>query len=94
MVQLIIFSALYKPKTWPDFAQGLAQALEGDGTPLFEQMNQEFVDMHPEDMTKNVFNRYMERKTRQLHTTAIVCSDSPPINNVTDGDAGARELQR
>jgi len=92
-VQQRIFGSLYKPKIWPDLAKGLAQAQEGDGTLLFEQVNQEFVDMHPKDMTKNVFNRYMETANQPLHTTAIMCGDSASINDVTEGDDGARELR-
>ncbi|KAG9103495.1 hypothetical protein FRC06_010377 [Ceratobasidium sp. 370] len=76
--KLVVFMGLYAPKRWPQLAQAVADAENGDPKAMYENAYGAFADLHPQKGNENVFNRYMEKIGLAVSTSSIMCGDSAP----------------
>ncbi|KAG9124405.1 hypothetical protein FRC07_011734 [Ceratobasidium sp. 392] len=70
MVRRLIFTRLYRPRTWPDLAQQLAATIRGNGRPILDAM-------------VNRIELDTRKKPRSIEMTAnaVKCVDGPDITS-------------
>lgn len=76
-----IFSAMYKPRNWPDLAKNLAAALAGDGAPILNG-NQDGLNLS--DTTSP--------QSTQAAINAVTCTDGPELYGKYSSEEAVQEL--
>ncbi|KAL5639318.1 hypothetical protein ACGC1H_006733 [Rhizoctonia solani] len=92
-LQLALFSVLYAPEAWSDFAQALVQLERGNGSSLYTTLYLPYSKIVPKPYNQNIFNRSMQEVNTWESLYPVLCGDSSPLNITVDSYADyIREL--